>query len=43
VFDEIGLENAMAKNPELLKPLPDKVLQNLQGRKGTRSKGSTRK
>lgn len=43
VFDEIGLENAIAENPELLKPLPDKVLRKLQGRKGARSKGSTRK
>ncbi|MBN1609945.1 MAG: zinc ribbon domain-containing protein [Polyangiaceae bacterium] len=43
VFDEIGLENATAENPELLKPLPDKVLRKLQGRKGARSKGSTRK
>lgn len=42
VFDEIGLENAIAENPELLEPLPDKVLRKLQGRKGARSKGSTR-
>lgn len=37
VFDEIGLENAMAKNPELLEPLPDKVLRTLD------RKGPTRK
>jgi DNA invertase Pin-like site-specific DNA recombinase len=43
VFDEIGLENAIAENPELLKPLPDKVLRKLRGRKGARSTGSTRK
>jgi len=43
VFDEIGLENAIAENPELLRPLPDKVLRKLQGRKGARSKGSNRK
>jgi hypothetical protein len=43
VFDEIGLENAIAENPELRRPLPDKVLRKLQGRKGARSKGSTRK
>jgi hypothetical protein len=43
VFDEIGLENAAAENPELLKPVPDKMLRKLQGRKGTRSKGATRK
>jgi hypothetical protein len=33
----------MAENPELLKPLPDEVLRKLQGKKGARSKGSTRK
>ncbi len=43
VFDEIGLENAIAENPELLKPLPDKVLRKSRGRKGSPSKGSTRK
>ena len=43
VFDEIGLENAIAENPELLKPLPDKVLRKLQRSKGARSRGSTGK
>jgi hypothetical protein len=42
-FDEIGLENAIAENPELLRPLPDKVLRKLQKGKGARRKGSTRK
>ncbi len=36
VFDEIGLENAIAENPELLKPLSDEVLRKLQRTKGAR-------
>lgn len=39
---EIGMENAIAENPELLKPLPDKVLRKLLGRKGGRRRGATR-
>jgi hypothetical protein len=42
-FDAIGLENAIGENPEQLKPVPDKVLRKPLGRKGARSKGSTRK
>jgi hypothetical protein len=42
VFDETGLENAMADNPGLLRPLPDRVLRKLQRKKGTRHRGSTR-
>jgi hypothetical protein len=30
VFDEIGLENAMADNPELLKPLSEKAVRELR-------------
>ena len=33
VFDEIGLENAIAENPEMLKPLPDKVLRELDSKR----------
>ena len=43
MFDEIGLENALAENPELLKPLPEKVVRKLQRRKDARRTGSTRK
>jgi hypothetical protein len=32
VFDEIGLENALADNPELLKPLPEEVVRKLKRR-----------
>lgn len=39
VFDEIGLENAIAENPELLKPLPDKVLRKPQGEEGLAQQG----
>lgn len=42
VFDEIGLENAIAENPELRKPLSDKALRKLQRTKGARRRGATR-
>jgi len=32
VFDAIGLENAMAENPELLEPLPEKFVRKLRRR-----------
>lgn len=42
VFDEIGLENAIAETPELLKPLPDEVLRRLKPPKGRRRTGASR-